>query len=127
MTSCRWTFYDPKTLVTYVFAVNPNAGGSPVRKKNVQTQATTAPRGITLYFEGADEPLSFEWSGTINDQAHLQAYKDWFDKRHQILLTDDLGRQFYIYITSFDPKRVRSYQHRWKHTYTAKATALDWS
>lgn len=122
----RWTFYDPVESNTYQFQVNPNAGGTPAQKKTITTQPTLAPGGKTLCFEGADEPLTFEWSGVLLDESQFNAFRTWYNLRYQIQLTDDLGRQYYIYITGFDFKRERAAHHAFKHTYTAKATLLDW-
>lgn len=122
----RWTLYDPLELVTYTFAINPKGGGTPPRKKRVGYQNTSAPDGKTIVFEGQDEPRTISCEGTILDQAMLDALVEWFDKRYQVLLTDDLGREMWVYITSFEPKRVRNAERRWKHEYTLQATIVDW-
>lgn len=124
----RWVFTDPTiaTPHTYTFEINPTEGGSPAYKKNVAYKNTAAPNGKTLIYEGRDEPASFTFSGTLLTQAHFIAFQTWFLKRHAIYITDDLGRTFAVYITSFDPKRARSAQNPWKHTYTCEAISLDW-
>lgn len=121
-----WNFFDPATLVTYTFTVNPNEGGTPTYKKNLTSTPTAAPGGVTLRFEGADEPLMFSWSGFVLTKEQLDAYIEWFNKRRQIRLTDDLGRVHYIYITKFTPKRERAFHSPWKFSYTCEAVALDW-
>jgi len=123
----RWTFEDPATLETYEYEVNPAAGGTPEYKKSIEYQNTLAPGGRTLIFEGRDEPLTLEWSGTILSEEQHTTFVDWWDKRHQIYLTDDLDRQYTIYITEYSPKRVRNASNQWKHEYTIRATILDWS
>lgn len=122
----RWTFYDPVTVETYTMQVNPKEGGTPGLKKNVNYKATTAATGRVLAFEGRDEPRMFDWSGTILTEQHLMDLTEWFNKRRQIQLTDDLGRQYWIYITDFTPKRERAVHHPWKHSYTMKAMEVDW-
>lgn len=126
MAVTRWTFYDAVANETYQFAVNPSEGGSPQNNKSISYQSTTAPNGKTIIFEGKDQPQTLEFSGTILTQAHYQTFLDWFQKRNQILVTDDLGRQMYIYITSFEPKRERAHSYPWKHSYSMKATILSW-
>lgn len=121
----KWEFFDSVVSETYTFEVNPNAGGAPKYEKNIQYTATTAPDGKTLIMEGANKPLDLEWSGTIITETQYNAYVTWFQKKRQIQLTDDLLRQFMIYIVSFTPTRVRS-SNFWKHTYTVTATVLDW-
>lgn len=126
-----WRFYDPIGVgasgpITYLLPVNPNDGGSPSFKKTVTYQSTSAPDGKTLVFEGRDEVQTLEFSGVILTEDQYYAFIDWWRKRHQIHITDDLGRQFWAYITSFEPKRVRAQSHPWKHTYSASATVVDW-
>lgn len=124
----RWTFTDPTgaTPTTYLFEINPSDGGSPALKKNVIFKNTAAPDGKTLIYEGRDDPATFTFSGTLLTQTQYNAFQTWFLKRQQILLTDDLGRSYYIYITAFTPKRTRAANNPWKHTYTVEAMTLDW-
>lgn len=122
----KWNFFDANNLETYQFEVNPNEGGELALKKNIQTQNTVGPGGKTLVFEGADEPKTLSFSGTILSQAQHDAFVEWFNKRHQIQLTDDLGNVFMVYITSYAPKRGRAHQYPWKRTYTMEATVIDW-
>lgn len=123
----KWTFYDAVEDTTYTFAINPNDGGSPDFQKNINYQATTAPSGKTVISEGLDKVQELTWSGTILDQAQYNAYITWWQKRRQIKVTDDLGREFWVYLVSFTPKRVRARSHPWKHTYDVTASILDWT
>lgn len=122
----KWVFEDPAESQEYIFHINPNAGGSPAYRKNITQQATVAPGGKTLLFEGADSPQEFSFSGVILEEAQYNAFVEWWQKRRQIKLTDDLDREYWIYITSFEPTRVRARSHPWKHTYNASALRLDW-
>lgn len=122
----RWTFYDPVDAETYELELNPNSGGSPTYKKTMTYANTSAPNGKTVVFEGQDEARMLEWSGAILTQTHYDKYVEWWEKRRQIQVTDDLGRQFWVYIVSFTPKRGRSYQHPWKHDFDVSAVILDW-
>lgn len=126
MAVVRWVFEDPVNLEEHEFEINPNAGGSPGYEKSFQFQETTAPDGKTLIFEGQDVPQNLEFSGTILTQSHYDMFVDWWTKRYQIKVIDDLGREFMILIKSFKPQRVRSRSHPWKHTYTVEAAILDW-
>lgn len=121
-----WRFYDPTVPEEWELQVNPNDGGTPANKKTITYQNTSAPDGLTLMFEGRDEVEQLAFSGVLLHQEQLQLFQTWFKKRHQVRLTDDLGRVFWVYITSFEPKRVRSRSHPWKHQYQATATVLDW-
>lgn len=118
----RWTFFDPSVPETYTFAVNPNSGGSPDYAKTLTTQPTTAPGGKTLLFEGEDRPSRFEFAGVLRTEAQFDAFVTWWNKRLPIRITDDLGRQFWIYIDTFTPRRVRARRAIWKHSYSVEAT-----
>lgn len=122
----RWIFYDITDDVSYTFDINPGEGGTPSYKKKVTYTSTTAPNGKTLLFEGAREPQVLEWTGTIIEEDHLNSLHTWWDKEHQIRLTDDLGRVYHLIVTDFEPKRIRNAQRPWKHTYTMRATVIDW-
>lgn len=125
MAVVRWNFYDGVLSTTYTFPINPNAGGSPAYRKRITEETTSAPAAKTLLFEGNDEVQQIEFSGTILDQAHYDTFVTWFKKRRQIRITDDLGRQFWVYIKEFVPTRVRSAGAPYKHTYTCTAVILS--
>lgn len=122
----RWTLFDPIEVTTYTMQINPREGGTPTRKKNFAYQNTSAPDGKTIMFEGRDDPQTLEWTGVILLEQHLYDLETWFLKRRQVQLTDDLGRQYWIYITEYTPKRIRAHTYPWKHEYSMKATILDW-
>lgn len=126
MAGPRWTFFDPSTSDTYAFEINPNTGGSPDYKRNFAYSNTAAADGKTLVFEGRKTAPTLEVSGTLLTQAQYDAFVTWWQKRNQILMTDDLGRQFWVVIENFKPTRVRAVQHPWKHTYSLSLTIIDW-
>jgi hypothetical protein len=121
-----WHFTDPITAEVWTLPVNPAEGGTPKRNKRVDFQSTTAPDGKTIMFEGRDEVRTIELSGTILDQDQLETFQDWYDKRYQIQIEDDLGRTFWVYITSFEADRAWSVNHHWRHRYRMSMTVLDW-
>jgi hypothetical protein len=122
----RWRFSDPLTLETYEFEINPKEGGSPQYKKHINYQNTSAPNGKTLVFEGRDEPQVMTFTGTILTQTQYDAMVTWFNKRHQIQITDDLQRTFTIYIMTFEPKRERAFHYPYKHSFVCNYIVLDW-
>lgn len=126
MALVRWTLYDPMGGLTYTFHLNPREGGSPTYRKKFNYQNTSAPGGMTLLFEGQDEVKEITWDGTILEKEHYDALLEWWDKRRQLKLTDDLGRSYWVYLQNFEPVRVRAALHPWKHTYTIKAVIVDW-
>lgn len=126
MAVVRWTFEDPVTLDSYTFPINPSAGGSPSFAKTFNYAVTAAPDGKIVVFEGRDAPQTLEFRGTLFTESEFDAFVEWFEKRYQVKVTDDLGRQFWIVIESFTPERVRARSHPWKHAYTVRATIVDW-
>lgn len=121
----RWTLYDATVPETYEFPINPSEGGTPGISKRIETQVAAAPDGTTILFEGRDEPGRLNLSGTILDQAHLDALTAWSLKRHQVRITDDLGRQYWVYITRFNPTRNRRAHHPWHHSYQMELVVVD--
>lgn len=126
MTVVRWIFTDLTTTVSETFEINPREGGTPSYEKNVQYTSTTAPDGKTLVFEGADKPQSIEFAGAILYESQFNTFYNWWNKRNQIQITDDLGREFVVVIESFSPVRKRAVHYPWRHDYTIKATVVDW-
>lgn len=125
MARIAWVFHDPVTLDSYSLPVNPNSGASPEFAKNASRKTTTGPGGATLIFEGADEPQSFNFSGTILTQEQYEAFVEWWDKRRIIQITDDLGRDWNVYFQSFRPTRKISTNFPWRHEYSVEAVVVD--
>lgn len=123
----RWKLYDAVDDLEFTFTLNPREGGTPQSRKTVNYQNTAAPGGNTLIYEGRDEVQTLEWSGIILEESHLNQLQSWFEIRRQLLLTDDLGREFWIYITSFTPQRIRTINRPWRHDYTMSAIILDYA
>lgn len=126
MAVVRWVFEDPNTLDSYTLAINPSDGGAPAYQKTITYQNTAAPDGKVITFEGRDAPRKLTFSGTLLSEAEYNAFVEWWDRRYQIQVTDDLGREFSLIIESFAPHRVRARSHPWKHTYEITATIVDW-
>lgn len=125
MAFVRWTFYDPTVDETYQVEVNPKDGFTPGIERTFTKKPTSAPtEGRVIIFEGGRKPQDVEWTGTILTEAYLDALTDWAGRNHQIRVSDDLGRQFWILFESFVPKRAATRNYPWRHTYTAKATVF---
>lgn len=126
MAVSRWRFEDPVSLESVTLPINPSEGGSPTYSKNFAYQTTAAADGQTIIFEGRRPPQSLEFSGTILDRNHYELFVTWFEKNHQIKIIDDLGRTFWVVFESFAPQRLRSATRPWKHSFSAKATIVNW-
>lgn len=126
MAVVRWVFTDPTDSSTYEFEMNPSDGGSPAYQKTISYSNTAGQGGNVLMFEGRDTVRQYTVTGIILTQAAYEAMLLWFNKRHALTVTDDLGRTFSIYITGFTPRRKRSALYPWKHDYTLTYAELDW-
>jgi hypothetical protein len=122
----KWRFDDPFDSSFAEFEVNPNEGGTPALRKNITSTSTLAPGGKTIIFEGAREATDIQFSGVILTESQLETVTEWFNKSHQVQLTDDLGRVYMIYIYSFEATRERARSHPFKHRYTVQAKILTW-
>ncbi len=126
MTRTAWELSDSVTATTYELPVNPNQGGTPSYSKNIQYRNTAGPGGKVLMFEGREEAKTIQVSGSILEQTLLDQLVVWYNKRNAIELTDDLGRIFRVYITSFSPTRIRRGTRPYYHEYQMEMTILDW-
>lgn len=123
----RWRIFDPTTGTEWVFPMNPKSGALPDRQKNLVKQAVAASDSKhVLLFEGSENPRVISWEGTILTEEFYRDMLDWFDKKNQVLLTDDLGQQFWVYLTKFSPKRVNRYNWDWAMTYEVECLVIDW-
>lgn len=123
MAVVRWVFEDPETLDEYTFEVNPSEGGSPNFEKKVTEIPTVV--GDPLIFEGARPLQKMQFQGVILTEEHYNAMVEWFNKAYPLIVTDDLGRSFRIYITTFSPTRQRAVHYPWKHSYTVNYILLE--
>lgn len=122
----KWLFEDPVTMESYTFDINPNTGGSPAYEKNTLYKNTCAPDGKVVIAEGLDNPQKLSFSGVLLFQEQYDAFVTWWDKRYQVYITDDLGRQFSVEIDTFTPTRERAVHYPWKHSYSVDATIVEW-
>lgn len=120
----RWTFEDASVPETYEFPINPVENSYSLKKDIVQ-QKTLAPDGQTILFEGRDEPRNFSFSGTLLSAAQHNKFIEWFEKRRQIKVTDDLGIETLIYIVGYSTERGWRQSHPNRRTYTVEAVVVE--
>ena len=113
-----WSLDDPVTYEYYDFEINPSSGGTPTLSKSIVYQNTAASNNKTLVMKRAAEPPSVSVQGAITTQSQLDSLASWTRKRYPINLRDDLGRQYLIYVESFDVRRETSSDTPYSHTYT---------
>lgn len=124
MARIAWRFEDPVVGTVEFMEVNPNEGASPTYAKNLTKKSAVAPGGQVLLFEGNDQPRQFDFSGVILTEAQYTLLYEAWAKRHPILIVDDLGREFRVYMETFSPSRVVSGTNPWRHNYQATSVIV---
>lgn len=119
-----WVFQQLHDPDIYEFAVNPLTARMPGVQKTFAKQKTAS--GKEVIFQGRDLVKTMAFSGTILTEEHLEVMDVWFSKEKQVSITDDLGQQYWVYLTSFNASRNYSSQFPWRHEYSAEATVLSW-
>jgi hypothetical protein len=119
----RWQLYDAWNNQYYTLSMNPNEGGTPLIKKNVQREKTST--GKPLWLEGRDELLASEVKGTFRDRYTYDAFQDWLTRPRRIQVTDDLGRSFKVVFTEFTPERKPTRSALWRSAYTIRYQILQ--
>lgn len=124
-TRVAWILTDLTDSSSYSWEVNPKTADT-AYKKTLTDQASSAEDGRRITFEGRTEVQKIAFSGTVLRQGQYEAMLTWFSKRYQVQLTDDLGRDFMVYILNFNAERVRSNTYPWKHVFSGEFAILDW-
>lgn len=120
----RWRIYDPVEDETLEFPVNPSEGSLPSLERHFTSELTT--NGRRILFEGDSDRSEVSFSGFLLYEEDYQWFLTWYSNKYQVKLTDDLGNETWIYLTSFVPKRKRSSHYAWHIEYDAKAVVVDW-
>lgn len=127
MARVAWILEDLVTSETYSWEINPKDLTLP-RRKSMSYMATAAPGGRVVAYEGRDEPRKMSYSGTILTEEQYDNLTSWFEKRNLLKLTDDLGREYGVYVTSFEVQRsFHSAQFPWRHNYSGEMLLIDWA
>jgi hypothetical protein len=119
-----WVFEDVFNEEVYELEINPDASSIPIRGKTL----TPAPkcRDGQVIFQGRDSVQSINFSGSILTEEQFFFMREWVRKEKQIKITDDQNRVMWVYLTSFNPTRVRSLDYPWRHTYSATGLIVSW-
>lgn len=116
-----WTFYDGTN--TYELLVNPNSATMPSLAKKLSKKPTAA--GGQVKYEGRADPKKISFSGVILEEAQYRSFQTWFLLNKQIQITDDLGQQFWVYLSAWNPTRRRDTTYPWFTDYSAEGFVLD--
>lgn len=112
-------------MAEILLEINPSSMEEIARVKTLKYANTTGPNGQTVLVEGADQQKTITWTGHIMTEEQLDTLSAIFELRETSTFTDDLGRQYEVYITDFTPKRVYSPFDPWHHTYTMGMIVLS--
>lgn len=121
----RWTFHDEVAMEDWTFTINPREVTEPGVDKQVSSLGTTAPDGLPILFEAQAPAQDISWKGLLLDVATRETFKYWARKRNQILLTNDMGEELWIYIDKFKPNRKRVASRPYKAEYDLHAWIVD--
>lgn len=123
--SHRWTIFDPETDETLTLPINPKETLGPPREKKIDGNRST--QGNPVIFEGR-QPLAFmRTNGALLYQADHDFYDAWFDIPNEVLLTDHLDREMWVYLTKFATTFRNRTVHRWSATHETEALFLRWN
>lgn len=116
-----WKFFDGVNV--YNLQINPNSASMPVKKRRISHQPTCAGRIVT--YEGRPETQSFNFSGVILSEEQFRLLSSWVRKSKQVQITDDLGKTYWVYFKTFEPKRKRNNSYDWYMDYAISGVVLD--
>jgi hypothetical protein len=117
----RWVLQDPAPSgEEYVFEINPDAATSPHPENVFTTEATTAPDGQLLTWEGAQRAVSWQFRGVLTTQTQHDAFVRFRDLNRRVWLIDNRNRAWVVSIENFDAV-PRNGQNPWVHDYTVSA------
>jgi len=119
-----WVFQEANGVDVYEFAINPLDVTVPSHRKTFSKDKTTL--GQPIIFEGRGVAPAMSFSGTILTEVHLKEMHRWVLKESQVSIRDDLGRQYWVYLTSFSPTRRYHFSYPWRHEFQCSASVLDW-
>lgn len=125
MARIAWVLTDPTDSSSYSFEVNPLNANTPTVEKTITEMASSASSGLPILFEGANKAGKMSISGTLLSQEQFDALNLWNDKRKTILVTDDLGQQWTMYMVRLTMNRVRNTSFPWKHTFNIDYVQVD--
>lgn len=118
-----WKLVDLESSETYEFNISPSQESIDWNKATIY-ENTLGPQRRTLIVEEQPDLQELRLEGTLLTQEQYETLLDWYERRHQINVVDDLGRIFTVYLREFSPKRERKASEPWFHTYTINAVIV---
>lgn len=123
----KWTLTDPSGVApaNYTFEINPSHGGIVSFKKLLIYNVYAAADGSLVALEGRQPLVDFQFVGDVLSQAQFTALELWYQKRNRVVVTDDLGQTFNVYIHSLAWTRKPSTNYPWFHSYTCDSKVIQ--
>jgi hypothetical protein len=116
MSRVAWVLTDPITSETYSFPVNPYAdGGSFNINKTIawssasglhQNSADNTEISSIVHANGV-EVERFSFTGKTYSLTDYDDLRSWVNKDYEVMLTDDLGREFMVLFERIQTERIR--------------------
>jgi hypothetical protein len=137
MSRTAWVFDDPVSGDSWPLPTNPNQdNGSFAINKTLNYTASDVSfyrdavtgklqYGLNLIHEGPDAQMTFSFSGRLYNTTDAFIMTIWAFKHYPILLTDDLGRVFKIFILEYQPSRVPRRRNTKMVDYTLSGIVLE--
>jgi hypothetical protein len=135
MIRTAWTLYDPITTETYFFPVNPyeDAGSFNIEKSILwRTNSGLHQDGLgnvqisNIVYPGSDVQERFSFVGKTYSLTDYNTLEAWVNKDYELVLTDDLGREFIVVFENIQVQRVRgSKNNRDKLSYTINGIVIE--
>ena len=118
MARVAFKLHDPDSSETYNMEINPNDSGTPTMRNTYNYQTPTAGTNGPIISQGVRELRKLDYSGTLLTENQYNQMLLFSAREYPWHITDDLGRKFAVMCESFEPKRIPSISHPWRHDYT---------
>lgn len=113
----RWVVQDPGQA-DYVFPYNPAEMTSPFPDRTLNTEATVAPYGQTITFEGAFKPYRWTFKGLTLDGSFIGQMAYYVNTNRRRYLVDHRRRVWVVTFENLDAKPLIKNNEIWAHDYS---------
>jgi hypothetical protein len=119
----KWVLQDPAPGgESYTFEINPDSATSPHGDNVFTDDATVAPNGQYLTWEGGRRAVQWNFKGTLLTQTQYEALARFAKLNRRVYLIDNRLRAWVVSVDGFDPTFKQTLEYPWFHTYTVSAT-----
>ena len=120
-----WTFFDPlngDSLQLIIGPIDaPQIGG--VEKQQSQTGMHTVlgDSSEPVIVEMGSQRRQLEFSGSAVNALQHTHLEYWYQKGNEVILMDDLGTEWFVYIIGVEMTRILSQTEQWYFSWTVRA------